>query len=182
MNLLGELLSYVCGQQHCWVLGGVKLPVCQRCTGLYVGAFCGLILVLLFRPRPRATLYWIHGLCMLLMLPFGFHLVQHGGLTRTLTGALFGFGLVYYLALNPLTRWRAWAQDSSRLTALYFLLLSMALSALLLAVNTGQILAAWILTGFAVMGLLALLLCVLVNIVVLPLVLRTLRNSSQASA
>ncbi len=182
MNLLQELFSYVCGQQHCWVLGGVRLPVCERCTGLYIGAFCGLILVFLFRPRPRAALYWIHGVWMLLMLPFGFHLVQHGGLTRTLTGALFGFGLVYYLVLNPLTQWRAWAGDSSLLTMLYFGLLGMALGALLLAVSTGKMLAAWILIGTAVMGLLALFLCVLVNIAVLPLVLRTLRNSSQVSA
>jgi uncharacterized membrane protein len=108
MNDLRTLFSYVCGQQHCWVLGGQMLPFCQRCTGLYFGACCAIVLVAVVRPRPNALLYWVHGLFMLFMFPFGFHLVAHSARMRTLTGALFGFGLVYYLALNPFTSCRVW--------------------------------------------------------------------------
>jgi hypothetical protein len=36
------------------------------------------------------------------MAPFGFHLVPHGAIVRTVTGELFAFGLVYCLSLGLL--------------------------------------------------------------------------------
>ena len=181
MNLLREAFSHICGQQHCWVLDGMTLPLCQRCTGLYVGAFCGLTLVLLFRPRPRAFVYWLNGLFMLFMLPFGFHLVAHGGFMRTLTGALFGFGLVYYLVLNPGTLWRIWGSDSCSRTVSYLLAVTSTVAALLVAVYAGGSWVAWGLTPLAVGGVGALFLCVLVNAAILPRTLRILLHSSEPS-
>lgn len=181
MNLLREVFSHICGQQHCWVLGGMTLPLCERCTGLYVGAFFGLILVLAFRPRPRVLVYWIHGWFMLIMLPFGFHLVAHGGLMRTVTGALFAFGLVYYLALNPLTLWHFWGSDSVRRTGGYLLMLALMVTVLLAAICSGGIWAAWILTVFAVAGAFALLGCAAVNVAILPRTLRILRHPAESS-
>lgn len=178
MIFLRELFSHICGQQHCWVLGGQVLPFCQRCTGLYVGAFCALILILIFRLRPNVFLYWIHGLFMLVMIPFGFHFVAHGGLTRTLTGALFGFGLVYYLALNPFTAWQAWKADTASRTRTYLLLIAILLPLLLLTVRSGGGLSALVLTGLGVLGFAGLCLLTAVNLAVLPGTIRTLRSRS----
>ena len=178
MIFLRELFSHICGQQHCWVLGGQTLPFCQRCAGLYVGAFCALILILILRLRPTVFLYWVHGIFMLVMIPFGFHFVAHGGLTRTLTGMLFGFGLVYYLALNPFTAWHAWKADTAWRTRAYVLLIATLLPLLLLTVRLGGGLSALVLTGLGVLGFAALCVLTAVNLAVLPGTFRTLRSRS----
>jgi uncharacterized membrane protein len=98
---LAEAFGHVCGQVHQWAPGGRALPFCQRCTGLYVGALFTAVAWLLWRPRPTARALWLHGATMLLMIPFGYHLVPQGDDVRTLTGALFAVGLVYFLALEP---------------------------------------------------------------------------------
>jgi len=175
MNGLHTLFSYLCGQQHCWVLGGRELPFCQRCTGLYVGACCAIILVLVFRPRPNACLYWLHGLFMLFMFPFGFHLVAHGALTRTFTGTLFSFGLVYYLSLNPLTSWHAWQSARAAQTSAYLALIAACIASLLWSVHSGGAIAALTLTGLGVLGLAGLLLLTAANLFVLPATLQALR-------
>lgn len=178
MSELRLLLSYICGQEHCWELGGVVLPFCQRCTGLYVGACCAMALVSIFRPRPSAWLYWLHGSFMLVMVPFGFHFVEHGGLARTFTGALFGYGLVYYLALNPFTFWRRWKPDSSVGMAGYFLLIAGCTGLLLWSVRSGGDVAALILTVLGVLGVGCLVLLSTVNALVLPATLRQIRAHS----
>lgn len=178
MIFLRELFSHICGQQHCWVLDGQALPFCQRCTGLYAGAFCAFVLILIFRPRPNVFLYWIHGIFMLVMIPFGFHFIAHGGLMRTFTGALFGFGLVYYLALNPFTAWQAWKAATAWRTRAYLLLIAILLPLLLLTVRWGGGLSALFLTGLGVLGFAALCLLTAVNVAVLPGTFRTLRSRS----
>ncbi|MDT8070980.1 MAG: DUF2085 domain-containing protein [Terriglobia bacterium] len=182
MNFLRALFSFVCGQQHCWTLGGQTLPFCQRCTGLYVGAFCALILILIFRLRPRPFLYWVHGICMLIMFPFGFHFVAHGGLMRTFTGALFGFGLVYYLALNPMTLWDKWKTNSASRVSAYFLLIATLIALLLFAVRTGGRITAIVLAGLGTVGFIDLSLLTVMNFVVLPATLRALRPHSELSS
>ncbi len=178
MIFLRELFSHICGQQHCWIVGGQALPFCQRCTGLYVGAFCAFILILIFRPRPNVFLYWIHGIFMLVMIPFGFHLVAHGGLIRTCTGALFGFGLVYYLVLNPFTAWHAWKADTAWRTGAYVLLIATLLPLLLPTVRLGGGLSALALTLLGVFGFATLSLLTALNFVVLPGTVRILRSRS----
>jgi len=180
MNLLRELFSHICGQQHCWVLGGQALPFCQRCTGLYVGGICALILILAFRLRPNAFLYWIHGIFLLVMIPYGFHLVAQGAFVRTLTGVLFGFGLVYYLALNPLTAWQWWKTGSLSRTAAYLLLAMSVLPLLFMTVRSGGRVSAAILAGLGTLGLAGLSLLAAANLVVLPGTIRALRRQSRA--
>jgi uncharacterized membrane protein len=177
MNLLHQLFSHICGQQHCWVLGGQALPFCQRCTGLYVGAFLALIVIFICRLRPNRFLYWLHGLFMLLMIPFGFHLVSQGGLGRTLTGALFGFGLAYYLVLNPFTAWQCWKSSESEKIASYLLLMGFLLSLILLSVYAGGWVSAFGVTFLGVFGFLGLCFFTAVNLILLPQCLRSLRTN-----
>ena len=120
MTSLHEIFSFVCGQQHSWVIGGEELPFCQRCTGLYVGAVPALLVFLWFRPKPTKGMLWTHGMCLLLMVPFGYHLVAQTGEIRMLTGQLFAIGLVYYLTLLAADRWPSLRELSSRGIAGYF--------------------------------------------------------------
>lgn len=101
-DLLQHIFGWICGQNpdHTWSPGGVWLPLCQRCTGLYVGVFVAALLHLLVRPAPTNRWLWLNGGFLLFMIPFGFHWLPQGPVLRTLTGVLFGFGLVAYLWLT----------------------------------------------------------------------------------
>src|SRR5436190_23467383 len=45
----------VCHQlvSHSFVIGGHPLPVCARCTGIYLGALVGLLMLWWLRPRAQ---------------------------------------------------------------------------------------------------------------------------------
>jgi uncharacterized membrane protein len=107
IDWLTSAFSLVCGRhaEHMWAPGGLALPCCQRCTGLYVGALCAVILQLLLRPRASARFLWVHAVFLLQMAPFGFHWVPQGPILRTLSGTLFAFGIVACLWLLPGARW-----------------------------------------------------------------------------
>jgi uncharacterized membrane protein len=101
IEILSHLFAAVCGQNpgHTWAPGGMLLPCCQRCTGLYVGAGVAGLLHLWLRPRLSGRFLEIHGAFLLFMAPFGFHWVADGPALRTVTGVLFGFGVVTFLWL-----------------------------------------------------------------------------------
>lgn len=102
---LADLFSTVCGQAaaHTWCPGGELLPCCQRCTGLYTGAFAAALLHWMCKPRLTGRFLEIHGLFLLVMIPFGYHWLPQGAALRAGTGVLFGFGLVTFLHLPLLT-------------------------------------------------------------------------------
>jgi uncharacterized membrane protein len=101
MEALTHLFSVVCGQDpgHTWATGGVWLPCCQRCTGLYTGALAAAILHLTLKPELNRRFLGTHGLFLLFMVPFGYHWVPQGPFLRAVTGALFGVGIVTFLRL-----------------------------------------------------------------------------------
>lgn len=168
MSGLAELFSYVCGQVNLWTPAGEALPFCQRCTGLYVGGAYAQALWLLFRPRPTLRLLGAHALLLLLMIPFGFHLVPQGGELRTLTGVLFSIGLTYLLVLNPALRWRPWENRSGNERA-YWVGILIGLPLLLLAVRWENGLAAPVLAWLGVAGFLGFAALALANLALLPL-------------
>lgn len=170
MSGLAEFFSYVCGQVNLWTPGGEALPFCQRCTGLYVGGAYAQVMWLLFRPRPTPRLLGAHALLLLLMVPFGFHLVPQGGEVRTLTGLLFAAGLTYFLVLNPALRWRPWESRTGNERAYWAALLA-GLPLLLLAVHSESDLDAPLLAGLGVAGLAGFAALALANMALLPLAL-----------
>jgi uncharacterized membrane protein len=97
---MNALFALVCGQApaHTWAPGGMLLPVCERCTGLYVGAAVALALHLALRIGPSARFLQVHGGFLLLMIPLGYHWLPQDPLARTASGVLFGAGLVSFLA------------------------------------------------------------------------------------
>jgi uncharacterized membrane protein len=165
MAFLTCFFAHICGQVHCWQLGVQVLPMCQRCTGLYVGGAYALLTWWWFRPRPTSLMVWAHGIMLLVMAPFGFHLVAHGADVRTLTGQLFGFGLVYYLALHPADRLGLWFGGEHGRQWRYALTLASGIPVLLLAVHRGGIVTAWMLTLLALIGVLTFTLLALANLV-----------------
>ena len=102
MELLDALFHHVCGQSpdRTWLPGGVLLPVCERCTGLYVGAALALGLLLWLRPRLSRPFLALHGAFLLGMAPFGLHWIEHGPAVRTITGLAFGAAVVVFLSVQ----------------------------------------------------------------------------------
>jgi uncharacterized membrane protein len=101
LDFLHELFSCVCGQNlaHTWSPGGELLPCCQRCTGVYVGAFVAALLHLARSPQPTRFWRWLNGGFLLFMVPSGFYWISQNPELRAASGILFGFGLVAFLWL-----------------------------------------------------------------------------------
>lgn len=145
MDFLHHLFSHLCGQVNCWHAAGVTSVACQRCTGLYIGALIAAVLFVIFRPRPTSFSLWLHGLAMLVIIPFGYHLVPHGTLVRAITGQLFGYGMAYYLLLVPADRFDLWrflapypSGEAGRWSGLFYLLvLLIAIPGVLLLATSG---------------------------------------------
>ena len=101
LDFLHQLFSHVCGQNlaHTWSPGGELLPCCQRCTGVYVGAFVAALLHLIRAPQPTTFWRWLNGAFLLFMVPSGFHWIPQNPELRAASGILFSFGVVAYLWL-----------------------------------------------------------------------------------
>jgi uncharacterized membrane protein len=101
LDFLHQFFSHVCGQNlaHTWSPGGEPLPCCQRCTGVYVGAFVAALLHLTRPPQPTSFWRWLNGAFLLFMVPAGFHWFPQGPELRAISGILFGFGIVAFLWL-----------------------------------------------------------------------------------
>jgi uncharacterized membrane protein len=101
-ELLRHVFGWVCGQDpaHTWSPGDELLPLCQRCTGVYAGAFVAALLHLAWRPLPTPRWLWLNGAFLLSMLPFGFYWIPQNAELRCASGILFGFGLVAFLWLT----------------------------------------------------------------------------------
>ena len=110
-DVLRHIFAGLCGQNpdHTWAPGGVPLPFCQRCSGLYASAAVAAIALLVLRPRLSKRFLESHGACLLVMAPLGLHWVPEGPVLRTLSGILFGFGVAAFLWL-PLAAGRGWAE------------------------------------------------------------------------
>ena len=153
------------------------MPFCQRCTGLYVGGLLAITLFGMFRPRPTRTVLWFHGLLLLLMVPFGYHLMPQNGEVRTLTGQLFAAGLVYLLALNPAATVELWKRSRRRDFGAYLAGLCGCLVALQLAVRVGGSSTGAALSWLGFAGLVLIAVLALTNVMLLPSALwRVLRR------
>jgi small-conductance mechanosensitive channel len=95
------------------------------------------------------------------MVPFGYHLVPHGPVVRTVTGFVFGLGMMYYLLLVP-AEMLGWERLATNRSLMPFV--AVALVPLPVIVSTaqygsavaGSLLSLLALAGLAVTALLAL--------------------------
>jgi len=106
LEFLGHCFGFLCGQdpEHTWAPGGLLLPCCQRCLGLYVGAGVAAWLHWRLRPELSSRFLETHGIFLLLMAPCGLHWLPQNPLLRTISGVLFGFGMASFLWV-PLRAW-----------------------------------------------------------------------------
>lgn len=102
LDVLHQFFGWVCGQNpsHTWAPGGEVLPCCQRCTGVYVGAFVATLLELAWRPAPTPHRLWLNGAFLLFMIPSAFYWIPQNPELRCASGIFFGFGLVAFLRLT----------------------------------------------------------------------------------
>lgn len=162
LEFLGRCFAFLCGQNpdHTWAPGGLLLPCCQRCLGLYVGA--GVAAWLHWRLRPKLSRRFLetHGLFLLLMAPCGLHWLPQNAVLRTISGVLFGFGVASFLWV-PLRGAAPGAAAGARFGYGVALAATLVLTPLLAA--TGGALAAYGLAGLALFGAVSLALLVLAN-------------------
>jgi len=124
---------------------------------------------------------WIHGLLLLVMVPFGYHLVPQNGVLRTLTGQLFAVGLVCYLSLLPTARLSFWWKHSKRMSLAYAVCVLGSLVIVQCAVHAGGRVAGAVLAWLGLVGLIALAALAIANLVLLPPAIRRVIRSARVS-
>ena len=101
METLTDILSFLCGGERCFEIGGVALPVCQRCFGLYVGAAAtGVWLVasgIWRRGLPSVSVFALHTAVLAAALLGGLHAFDAGPRWRMLCGLWTGHVGVMWL-------------------------------------------------------------------------------------
>jgi hypothetical protein len=119
------------------------------------------VLQLRLKPRLTGRFLWIHGLFLLQMVPFGYHWLPQGPLLRTVTGALFAFGLVTFFWLLPASR----RPTNEKPTAdNYFTALALSVALVLALSVSNSTISALTLSSLAAGGLLTLATLVLTNL------------------
>jgi uncharacterized membrane protein len=101
MTTISYIFSWLCSQDpsRSFAVAGHVLPLCHRCTGVYLGiGVTGLFLLVSGCYRrgfpPRSILY--ANIAGLLTMPvFGFHLLDPGPLWRLWSGLVFGGGIAF---------------------------------------------------------------------------------------
>ncbi|MCM8770031.1 MAG: DUF2085 domain-containing protein [Candidatus Omnitrophica bacterium] len=130
LSWIYNLLSLFCHQakERTWSLGGLPLPLCARCTGLYAGFLLGLISQAIngySRTQllpDKATLLLVIGAAAVMSgegLASSLNLVYHSHLFRFCLGIAAGSGISFLLlpAVNySLGMYRKISQNSRQLT------------------------------------------------------------------
>lgn len=180
LALLHHFFAGVCGQNlaHTWAPGGVPMPCCQRCTGLYAGALLAGALHLWLKPRLTGRFLWVHGLFLLQMVPFGFHWLPQGPMLRTVTVTLFGFGLVSYFWLLLASHGPTGEEPT---VDRYFPALAFSVALVLALSVSNSTACAFALTTLAAAGLLILTALVLTNLWLLATSLLKLSRHADVS-
>jgi uncharacterized membrane protein len=138
MNAISKIFSFLCSQDaaRSFAIAGQQLPLCQRCTGVYVGMGISLVFLLLGRYHkkglPPKGIVYLNIACLLIMPVFGFHLLDPGPLWRLWSGLIFGNAIVFLLL--PATAVMCDRVQTStswgRASALWFLMLFAFLNAM----------------------------------------------------
>ncbi len=93
------VFGFLCHQDpaRTWKPGGAALAMCARCVGVYVGFALAVPMLAVVRRLGGKAVMWLHGILVMQVMVFGFHLVPHGPTLRTLSGQVFAVGVMYFL-------------------------------------------------------------------------------------
>jgi hypothetical protein len=133
-----------------------------------VGGVYALLAIILFRPRPSRLCLWLNGAFLLLMIPFGYHLVWQNSIIRIVTGQLFGASLVYFLLLNPVNLVSKKKNPLTNSEWPYLAVVLAGIPLLLVLIEFGGINTAWILSWTAFAGLSVYAVLCLANFIAIP--------------
>ena len=90
METLTAIFAHVCGQGRCFIIDGVPLPVCERCSGLYFGALLTGVWLLASRiwrrGLPQRRVVCLQAGALILALLGGLHVLDTGPGWRLLCG------------------------------------------------------------------------------------------------
>jgi len=101
MNALHTLFSFLCHQNvaRSFEINGLLLPLCQRCTGVYLGMGISFIWLLANRyykkDLPPRSIIYVNIISMLIMPVFGFHILDPGPAWRLWSGLIFGNAVAF---------------------------------------------------------------------------------------
>ena len=103
MDIIRYIFSFLCSQDvsRSFDISGHFLPVCQRCTGLYLGMGISVVYLLVSRHYRKGfwsrRITYLNIACLLAMPVFGFHLLDPGSGWRLWSGLVYGNALVFLL-------------------------------------------------------------------------------------
>jgi len=103
MNVLNTIFSFLCHQNpaRSFCIDGMLLPLCQRCTGLYVGMGISFIWLLANRyykkGLPSRSTTRINIASLVIMGVFGYHLLDPGPEWRLWSGLVFGNAIAFLI-------------------------------------------------------------------------------------
>ncbi len=116
METLTSIFAHVCGQGRCLVVDGTALPVCERCTGLYLGALLAAMWVLAQgvwrRGLPSLPLVCAQAGTLVVALLGGLHVLDFGPGWRLLCGMWTGEVAVLWL-VNGVTQLQGWRRATA---------------------------------------------------------------------
>jgi len=101
MKTISWLFSFLCAQDaaRSFVIAGQTLPLCQRCTGVYVGVAASAAFLWLSgwhrRGLPPRSIVYANVAGLALMPVFGFHVLDPGPLWRFWSGLVFGNAVAF---------------------------------------------------------------------------------------
>jgi len=165
MEILTEIFSFFCGRGRCFVIDGQALPICQRCLGLFCGAFItGMWLWmsgLWRRGLPCRNLALIQIAIILIAMIGGLDWIDPGPRWRMLCGVCTGHITVYWLitgAVSLISRCKNHALPQWRKIDVGQGLMMVIVSTLpVITINKLLWLGEQIWSGIALMGILVIL-------------------------
>jgi len=92
---------------------GIPAALCQRCTGMYAGAFLALFLFPLARFKPDNKILLVHGLFLFQGVLLGVFPIPQPGWIKALSGQLFIIGVFYILWVNIQSKRRLFKDKGS---------------------------------------------------------------------
>ena len=168
MNTLSTLFSFLCHQNaaRSFDIDGLLLPLCQRCTGVYVGMGISFIWLLANRyykkGLPPRSIIYVNIVSLLIMPIFGFHLLDPGPAWRLWSGLIFGNAVAFLIlpGSSLICNEGETAKSYTRLSTLSFFVMFIFLNAIPFWFPIQSIYFYYMILTLIFIGLLCVLFCI----------------------
>lgn len=190
MSILRTIFSFLCHQnaERCFDIDGLLLPLCQRCTGVYVGMGISFIWLLANcyykKGLPPRTVIYVNIVSSVIMPVFGFHLLDPGPGWRLWSGLIFGNAVAFLIlpGSSLICNECKAAKSYTRLSTLSFFVVFIFLNTIPLWFPIQSSYFYYMILAFVLIGLLCVPFCIvsvlifLIRKIVALLILKEFRN------